>query len=859
MRRRKSLVRRLIPWILAAAIIAALVIFVGIPLYGQQEKESERPPVISYYEGDTKPLTMENDRLLFEMDPTTTQFVLTEKESGRVWRSNPENAQQDPIAQAGNKEMLSSTLLVTYTTSSGESVLNNWAYSVANQTYDIKQQEDGSIRVDYSVGKIERIYQIPTAITVERYEGFLGAMKSSTKKKVSGSYTLIEPDKLDKLEDKEATLAMYPSLTEQALYVLKSNVNAKNKEKLEGYFEEGGYTAEDFAIDSELVKGTKDNSGAVFNVSMIYRLEDGDLVVEIPFSDIRYKAAYPITYISPLPMFGAAGTEEEGYLFVPEGGGGLIRYNNGKLSQNPYYANLYGWDYGVQRKEAVSETENAFPVFGATHDGGAFICIMEGASSYAGVNADISGRYNSYNNVYARYTALHAEQYNVSAKTAQLVYVYEKEIPNDEIRQRYRFIQSTEYADLANAYGDYLCEKYPEMAAAKASEAMPVNVELIGAINKKVVKFGMPVDSVIPTTTFAQARTIMDELSDAEIANLNIRMTGWANGGVRQKVLTGVHTLNELGGDSGLNQLIAEANLRKVNLSLDGITCFAFNSGIFDGFVTFNHAARFATREQVHLYNYDIVTYQPAEWQDDYYLVRPTYAQQNASNLIRALKEKKASGIAFRDIGNLLSADYYSRDLYPREKVKRMNVDTMKEAKEAGLRVTIKEGNDYAAPYADLITDMNLTGQAYAIIDERIPFYQIALHGKKDYTGEAINLSGDYQSMLLECAEFGAGLNFTFMAENTRVLQDSFYSCYTSSGYYNWKAQIIPLIQRYQQDMAGLNQEKIVAHHWLTEDVVVTTYEDGTKVYVNYGRDEYRDGGLKLAARDYHVERGKDR
>ena len=79
MRKRKSLIRRLLPWAIAAALTAALVIFVGIPLYGQQEEEESRPPVIAFYGGDGKPLKMENGSLLFEMDPKTTQFTVTEK------------------------------------------------------------------------------------------------------------------------------------------------------------------------------------------------------------------------------------------------------------------------------------------------------------------------------------------------------------------------------------------------------------------------------------------------------------------------------------------------------------------------------------------------------------------------------------------------------------------------------------------------------------------------------------------------------------------------------------------------------------------------------------------------------------
>ena len=854
---RKSLIRRLIPWIVAAAVLAALVFFVFVPIYSQKDTVDENPPEISYLEEGGKPLVMENDDLVFTMDPETTRFQITEKASGRVWDSTPADAQQDSIALTANKEQLSSTLLVTYTTSGGEVTMNNNAYSIMNQSYVVNMQEDGSIRVDYSIGQIERTYLIPSAITKERYVEFTDKMSKKSKKQVASNYSLYEPDKLNKKDNAEEVKAMYPSVTEQALYILKSGTSATNKQKIEGYFAEAGYTQEDFDTDQQLVAGVAGTSGPVFNVSMIYRLEGKDMVVEIPYSEIRYRQDYPITYISPLPMFGAAGTGEEGYMFIPEGGGAIIRFNNGKLSQNPYYANLYGWDYGVQRKEAVSETENGFPVFGATHDGGSFICIMEGASSYAGVNADISGRYNSYNTIYAKYNVLHAEQYNVSAKTTQLVYIYEKDIPQDTIRQRYRFVDSENYADMASAYGDYLREHYPELAGAQAGEEIPVNVELIGAINKKVIKFGMPVDSIVPTTTFEQARQILDELSGEEIKALNVRLTGWANGGVRQKVLTGVHTLKELGGEKGLKQLINEASLRNAGLSIDGITCFAYNSGVFDGFMTFRDAARYATREQVHLYPFDIITYQKAEWLDDYYLTRPSYAQKNASNLISFLKEHAAYGIAFRDIGNLLSADYNPNDLVTREQVKEMNVQTMKEARDAGLKVTIKEGNDYALPYADLITDMNLTGQAYAIVDERIPFYQIAIHGMKDYTGEAINLSGDYKTKLLECAEYGAGLNYTFMAESTRILLESDYSCYTSAGYEYWKAQMIDMTKRYQAEMAGLNRQRITGHERLTEEVTVTRYADGTNVYVNYGNTDYRSGGVTVPALDYKVERGK--
>ena len=851
-------IRRLLSCAIVLILLAVFVVFVGIPLFKEDEVVHELNPNIMYYEGDTKkPLKMENDKLAFELDPATTHFKVTEKETGREWLSNPADADSDAIAVAANKETLKATAIVTYSTSSGTVDLNNYKYSIENGNYAITQQEDGSIRVDYAIGKIEKIYMIPTAITKERYDAFVSQMKSSTKKKLSSNYTLYKPEELDKKKNKDEIIALYPSVTEQALYILKSGTSANNKAKIEDYWAEVGYSQEDYEIDQQLVAGAKDNSGAVYNVTYIYRLEGGDLVLEIPYSEIRYKADYPITYITPLPMFGAAGAEDEGFMFIPEGGGALINFNNGKTQMNSYYANMYGWDYAVRRKELVNETRNSFPVFGMVKNGGSFLCLMEGATSYGGVLADVSMRYNSYNWMAAKYNVIHADQYNVSAKTAQLVYMFESAVPQDTIIHRYRFLNTDSYVDMANAYGDYLRETYPELAQATASEVTPVSVELVGAIDKTVVKFGLPIDSVVATTTFAQAEEIIEDLTGKGIKNLNVRYAGWANGGVTQQVMTDVDILSELGGKKAMTQLIAKAKALNVPVYFDGVNCFAYDSGILEGFVPFTNAARYTTREQVYLLPFDIVHYQKADWLDSFYLVRPDYAQENASNMISELAEVGAEGVSFRDIGYLLSADYNPKATTTREEVKAMNIQTMKEAQEKGQSVMIRMGNDYAVPYASIITDMDLAGSKYTIIDEMVPFYQIALHGMKDYTGEPINLAGDYLQEFLRCVEYGAGLNFTFMAEDTWVLQDTYHSNFFGAGYDYWAEDAVEMIVRYQTDLAGLNKRRIVSHDWVDANVAVTGYEDGTMVYVNYGMEDYAADGVNVPARNYIVERGE--
>ena len=852
--RKKPILLRLLPWIIAAVVIIAFVIVLDM-IYSNTSKSFARDTKIISFSGDGKPVIMENDQLLFEMDGATSLFKVTNKETGKVWCSNPENREKDTTAIGKTtKDYLSCTLNVHYYNDISETEMNNYTKSIVNQNFEILQEEDGSVRVNYSMG--ERVFLVPNVITRENLDAILENLSKKDKGKLKNHYSLIESKKLDKQKKKDELISLYPSIVEQDLYILKSDRTAEHKKQAESLLVSAGYTEADFARDQELMAGEKSSTGPVFNISVLYRLEGKDLVVSIPYSEICCPSDYPLVYIDVLPMFGAGEKSQTGYTLVPEGGGAIIKYNNGKLSQNPYYANMYGWDYGTKRASVTGETENAFPVFGMSHEDGSFICIMEDADSYGGVCADISGRLNDYNTVFGRYNILHFDSVDVDEnKSARLFLMYEREIPDDTIVQRYRFLNDNGYVEMAETYGEYLRAK-PEMKGESASEEMPVNVELVGAINKVEIKFGLPIDSVVPTTTFEQAEGIISELLEAGVKDLNVRYTGWCNGGAQQRVLTSIHVEGGLGGESGMKKLMASAAAKNVDLYFDGVSCFAYNSGIFNGFNSLADSARATTRTVIKLYPYDIVTYRLSTWMDPYYLVKPSYAKKCAENLINGLKKRGAAGVAFRDIGNLLSADYQDNATVTREQAKAMDIQTLEDAVASGMKVIIKEGNAYAIPYADLITDMNLSGNAYALLDYSIPFYQIALHGLKDYTGEAINLAGDKQTQLLESAEYGAGLNFTFMDKDTKILQDTIFSCYASSNYSLWKEEAVAMITRYQTEMAGLNRQAITGHERLNEDVAVTTYADGTKVYVNYGANDYKEGGITVPGRDYLVKRG---
>ena len=208
-KQKKKIIRRLILWLIALIALACLIIFVFVPIYSEKDTSSGREPHLIFYEGDGSNVTIENDHLLLEMDAATTQFKISSKDSGKVWYSNPEGRENDPIAHGVNSDLLSSTLNLTYTVAGNETELNNYRYSMANQNFNIYKEDEHTIRIEYAIGHIERTYTIPLAITVERYKEFTGKMSGGDKKKVSSFYSLYDQKQLGKAKNLDELKEMY--------------------------------------------------------------------------------------------------------------------------------------------------------------------------------------------------------------------------------------------------------------------------------------------------------------------------------------------------------------------------------------------------------------------------------------------------------------------------------------------------------------------------------------------------------------------------------------------------------------------------------------------------------------------------
>lgn len=837
-------------------VIGLLVVGVFVLVIVLYQGEEEAPELIEVnaYAGETESITLENEVLRFEMDPTTTQFELTVKKSGKVWRSTPEGVADDAIALTAEKDKLDSTLLVTYSNISGiDAVYSSYGYSVKKGIYDIEANAD-YVKVNYSIGDVEKEYVIPTVIREADMEKLLESMNKSNAAMVQDYYKKYDINKLGKKDNKEELLAAYPALANEVLYILRDTTKDNMKTKFEQFFEEAGYTLEQHEADKMLDLSSKSSDKPIFNVSVVYRLDGGDLVVEVPLSEIQYRDDYPLYNLTLLPYFGAGGVGDEGFLFVPEGGGALIRFNNGKISQNNYYSNIYGWDMALNRDYVVHETEAYFATYGIASGEDSFLCLMEEGAPYASVQADISGKNNSYNFVNAVYSIAQREQYNVSDKVNGKIFVYLPKLPDETLRQRYRFINSNSYVDMAKAYQGYLKEQYGDYLTINTDTQAPVAVEIIGAVDKVKQVFGIPMSKPLKLTSYKDALNIVKQLREEGMTNLSIKLTGWMNGGVRQQMLSKVKPISDLGSKKDLKALASYAADNGIGFYLDGITNYAIDSNLFDGFVQFADSARFVTKEKAELNDYRVVTYiKDTDSSDAYYLLHADKILEMADNL-KAFADKYNAGVSFQDIGDTVSSDFYRKAPVSRQEALNNQKDKLKELADGGMPVMINKGNDYAAAYSDIVTNMDLGGSEYTILDQSVPFYQIAVHGYINYTGEVLNLTQNYEQELLKSAEYGAGLSFAAMNESAFALQKTLYTEYFGADFSLWHDKMLEIYTRYNQEMGHIFNQQMTDHIYVGEKTSCTTYEDGTKVYVNYDYEEVKTtDGVTVPARDYAV------
>ncbi|MBW7455715.1 hypothetical protein K0U00_16940, partial [Paenibacillus sepulcri] len=548
-----------------------------------------------------------------------------------------------------------------------------------------------------------------------------------------------------------------------------------------------------------------------------YELSDKGLKVRVPADGIREDGEYAVFSLDLLPYFGAAEVNENGYLFVPDGPGGLIRFDTDHADiSRGYIHEVYGseitntanWTRAGERREDI-----AYPVFGLKKGDHAFLAVLTEGDDSANIAAMAPGLKSSFFNIYS--SQIYREEYLYQmSRLAAPAKAVQKQLLNRDRELEYRFLdgKAADYTGMANAYRDYLTETGRLKETLKPVDHIPLYLKIMGG-NYQIAYSQV---QYVAATTFPQAADIVDSLRSKGVANSKVIFYGWQNQG-DYNMEKRFPVEPALGGESAAQAFVSK-------MKGEGTDVF-----FQDDFVWYDEHSSTSGK------NYAVRAIDGTAFIDEgWYLGKPVLTVANAVSTIDKLKKIGVSGIHYNGLGEMVFNDYEPSGILTREFTKNVYDGLLAYTRKTLGSAGVTRGNAYTIGQTDYIDYFPYDSSYDFMIDETVPFYPIVLHGYVPYSFEEGNLRDDAETEFLKAIEYGAVPSFIITHDDSRKLKNTDADFLYSSSFAKWESRIVEEYGKFDS-LANVFAQKIVRHEKLSASRFATTYENGTKVIVDYG------------------------
>ncbi len=792
---------------------------------------------------DSDKLVAENNNFELHFDETTTYFYVLDKATGVKWKSNPQvKDPSNPITSIKNKQ--NSTLIINYTTQNGTSStsFDNYSYSInhsnGDQTYAVNYLDD-AVQVLYEIEKrgIDENY-FPQKMSLQRMQDAILSNPNMSS--------------LDLLH----MSVFYEKDTQDGYYYL-TNAGSITQTEIDGlysiFYEKCGYTIDDLQKDNEEFGISDDLSNPTFEVAVEYRLTEQGLVASVISDSIVDTPNYPITSINFLPYFGAAASDTTGYFVIPDGSGAIMNFNNGKNYVPSYSKNFYGDDSSLQQTVQPEQQQDLlFPIYGIvnTTNQSGMLAIIEKGASMATLNADVSGRNDSYNKINTTVklriseTSLfvnRGEEYNVPTWTNTKV--------ASDYAVDFQFVSgnNASYYGLAKQYQNYLVSNQGLTKKDNTTKTV-LNLDLLGMFEEKKFFLGVPYQSTQSLTTFDEATSILKELKNSGINNINLMYDGWFNDSMDNSLPTSIQINGAIGGNADFEKLIQYTNAN--NIGLYPTMNLMSTSSYPKPFDQLSYTAQHINGKVSMLSQYNLATDLISQDGRSNYVINPVYYSSIITKMLNSYNQFSIGDIGINDLGSELGGNYKKDDYTFREDAEQLQISALNQLSKDN-DITLYSPYGYAATYASNILNVPLESTQYPILDESIPFYQLVFNGYIDYSGVSVNEDSErgMQYQFLKAIESGSNVDFVWSYKDSSILLNTNYNEYYSTNYLNWINSAEGLVQ--QLNTLKISESPIINHEILADNVYRVTYQNGNEFIINYNQVPYNYDNQSVGPNNY--------
>ncbi len=596
-----------------------------------------------------------------------------------------------------------------------------------------------------------------------------------------------------------------------------------------------------------------------FKIPVKYSLVNGNFKVEILTQEIEEYGTQRITGIQILPHFGAGNLSDEGYIFVPDGSGSIINFNNGKGDISTLSIPLYGGDKSDQSEIIPTVSQSALmPVFGLVKNNKGYVAIIEGGDGT--IDAAISTASTSHNYVCTTFNYRKKDTFQTNEgtwKATEQIIVGQHPYSSFNYSVEYMFLSGDDasYSGMARRYRQYLVdEKGLQKKTESFEENMPLFMEIYGELPRETSILGIPVTNIEALSSYKEVENIIKEASEKGMDNLVVDYIGWQKGGPNEKVPTKFKFSSKLGGKDAYYEMqsVAQEYNAKVFARFE-ITSFTQGG---NGYTKSSLAAKGAIRTPIQNYPYNLGSgMRDRKLAPTLYLKVELY-DEIVNKFIKSLDKSKIDSVALDTAVNCVYNDFETKEFFDIHRLEESLVEQYKKISE-GRTMLMKAPNSYAMPYADYISSLPSYSSNYLVCDYEVPFVQMVLHSYVPYSSESISSSENTKEAFLKAIETGSALTFTITANSARIMKDSYkYNFLYCSDYKLWIDTASELYEELNDAMSHLQTVEMKNHERVQKDVYKVTYADGTQVVVNYSDNAVTVDEINVEANSYKIAKG---
>ena len=612
-------------------------------------------------------------------------------------------------------------------------------------------------------------------------------------------------------------------------------------------------------------KAFKIKNGVVFNfdfpqigitIPIYIRLEKGALIVDVPIEKIKESADNKVLKISLCPYFGAGGQNDSGYLFIPDGSGALIDFNNGKTWAGQYNGSVYGSNIDIISSQKKFNLETIhLAAFGIKRNDTAFVAAIDSGAAQASIYAFPSGVRSGYNSAYTQFEIREAAVYKLDEGwqgTKTFMHFQETKPNLSSARIKYFFLKKDSgYTEMALKYREYLLSK---KAMKKSKDSQIPLLSVIGALNTEKNIIGISYTERKALTSVEELGEIAKEIGKEINSPFNVRYFNWSEQSASGKLQDKVKISKALGNKNELNSVAATLKKQDIGLYLDvSPWTYKQTSKLFQDFV---YATKAVTGVKVAIPFYKLSTGAPDYSVAQTKVVVPQKLDRVVSSLTKSLNRYDVMGVSVSGLDGL-NYSHFGKDVSERAQTQATIKKSLKMIRDTSGKMMLNNPSQEQLANANMIFNISNSTTKMNVFDRTIPFYQLVISGIIPYTESEINLNENSRYGLLYCLRSGSAPHYIVGANmDSDPLQNTEYEHIVSSKYDDWKEQIVKVFNEYAKTVEEIGSTRIVDYKHLADEVTETVYESGVSVVVNTSDKTYLHNGQTVNSGSYLVYGG---